>query len=135
MTEGINSGRVCPWSKEYLLFLYNRINLYCRVATLNALKSEGEQAAMDTMVAYSMFKYPVAYIFIHYHFGKCEDLEMEEADISGYIGVFLSQVKFFVQELLKSLKDNQLFEYDSQDIIGPALLDICREILYIEDNF
>ena len=65
MAEGINMGRRSPWSKEYLKTLYNRVDTYCKVATLHAFKSEGQQAANETMAAYNMFKYPVVYVYIH----------------------------------------------------------------------
>ena len=67
-------GRKCPWSKDYIQILYKKLDAYCKLATLYALKSEGQKVAMETMAAYNMFKCPVVYIFIHYHFGKFEDL-------------------------------------------------------------
>lgn len=134
MAEGINNGRICPWSKDYLKALYNRVNSYCKVATLYALKTEGKQAAMETMGAYNMFKYPVVYIFIHYHFGKFEDLEMQNDDISSYI-MYVSMVKQFTKGMMDGMLEQTVFDFDKENKIAPALIDICKEVLFIEDNF
>lgn len=133
MTEGINMGRRCPWSKDYLKSLYRIIDSYCKVATLNTLNNEGQRAAMETMSAYNMFKYPVVYIFIHYHFGRFEDLEMENSDISSYM-MYLSMVKHFTKGMMDGMLEQTVFDLDTDNKIAPALIDICREVIFIENN-
>ena len=134
MTEGINMGRKCPWTKEFLKSLYDKVDSYCKMATLYALKNEGQQAAMETMASYNMFKYPVVYIFIHYHFGKFEDLGMKNSDISSYM-MFLSMVKHFSQGMMEGMMEQTIFDWDKENVIAPNLINICREVIYIEDNF
>lgn len=134
MAEGINMGRRSPWTKEYLINLYNRVDSYCKLATMYALKNEGQQVAMETMAAYNMFKYPVVYIFIHYHFGKFEDLGMQSNDISSYM-MYVSMVKHFTQGMMEGMMEQTVFDFDKENEIAPALIDICREVIYIEDNF
>lgn len=134
MAEGINMGRKSPWTKDYLMNLYNRVDSYCKLATMYALKNEGQQVAMETMAAYNMFKYPVVYVFIHYHFGKFEDLGMQGNDISSYM-MYVSMVKHFTQGMMEGMMEQTVFDFDKKNEIAPALVDICREVIYIEDNF
>lgn len=134
MAEGINMGRRSPWTKEYLINLYNRVDSYCKLATMYALKNESQRVAMETMAAYNMFKYPVVYIFIHYHFGKFEDLGMKGNDISSYM-MYVSMVKHFTQGMMDGMMEQTVFDFDKKNEIAPALIDICREVIYIEDNF
>lgn len=134
MAEGINMGRRSPWSKEYLKALYNRVDTYCKVATLHAFKSEGQQAAMETMAAFNMFKYPVVYVYIHYHFGNFEDLRMQGGDISSYM-MYVSMVKHFTQGMMDGMLEQTVFDFDKNNEIAPALVEICREVIFIEDNF
>lgn len=134
MTEGINMGRKSPWSKEYLKNLYTKVDSYCKVATLHALKMEGQQVAMETMAAYNMFKYPVVYIFIHYHFGKFEDLGMQGGDISSYM-MSVSMVKHFTKGMMDGMLEQTVFDFDKRNEIAPALIEICKEVIFIEENF
>lgn len=134
MTEGINMGRKSPWSKDYLINLYNKVDSYCKVATLHALKTEGQEVAMETMAAFTMFKYPVVYIFIHYHFGKFENLGMRGGEISSYM-MYLSMVKHFTQGMMDGMLEQTVFDFDRNNEIAPALIEICKEVIFIEDNF
>lgn len=134
MEAGLNMGRKSPWPKDYLENLYNRVDSYCKIATLHALKSEGQQAAMETMAAYNMFKYPIVYIYIHYHFGKFEDLEMRRNDISSYM-MYLSMAKHFTQGMMEGMLEQTVFDFDKKNVIAPALVDVCKEVIFIEDNF
>lgn len=134
MEEGINMGRKCPWSKDYLKNLYNKIDSYCKVATLYALKTEGSKVAMETLAAYNMFKYPVVYVFIHYHFGKFEDLGMRKSDITSYM-MYLSMVRHFTQGMIDEMLVETIFDFDKKNEIAPALTDVCKEVIFIEDNF
>ena len=134
MAEGINMGRRSPWSKEYLKSLYAKVNYYCEVATLHAWKTEGQQVALETMAAYSMFKYPVVYIYIHYHFGMFEDLEMQGSDISSYM-LYVSMVKHFTKGMMDGMLEQTVFDFDKRNEIAPALIEVCKEVLFIEENF
>lgn len=134
MTVGFNMGRKSPWSKNYIESLYHKVDSYCKVATLHAFKTEGQKAAMDTMAAYNMFKYPVVYIYIHYHFGNFEDLGMNSGDISSYM-MYVSLVKHLTQGMMDGMLENIVFDFDRQNEIAPALIEVCKEVLFIEDNF
>ena len=132
--EGINKSRTCPWSKDYLSSLYAKVDNYCKLATLYTLKTEGQQASLDTMAAYNMFKYPVVYVFIHYHYGDFNDLKMEDWDISSYM-MYVSMVKHFTQGMMDGMLEQTVFDFDNSNEIAPALIEICKEVIYIEDNF
>lgn len=127
-------GRKCPWTKSYVKALYEKVDSYCKLATMYALKTEGQQVAMETMAAYNMFKYPVVYIFIHYHFGEFEDLNMSKQDISSYM-MYLSMVKQFTKGMMDGMMEQKVFDFDKNNEIAPALIKICKEVLFIEDNF
>ncbi len=98
------------------------------------MKHEGQQVAMETMTAYNMFKYPVVYIYIHYHFGKFENLEMKGNDISSYM-MYLSMVRHFTQGMLEGMLEQTVFDFDKKNKIAPALIEICKEVIFIEDNY
>lgn len=134
MEEGINLGRRCPWNKEYVVSLYNKVDAYCKVATLYALQTEGKDVAGETMAAYSMFKNPIVYIFIHYHYGKFENLGMSQNEITAYL-MFLPMVKHFTKGMMEGMMEQTVFDFDTDNEIAPALIDICKEVLYIENNF
>ena len=134
MAEGINMGRRSPWSKEYLKSLYTKLDSYCKIATLHAFKTEGQQVAMETMAAYNMFKYPVVYVYIHYHFGKFEDLGMQGNDISSYM-MYLSMVRYFTQGMMEGMLEQTVFDFDKKNEIAPALVEVCKEVIFIEENY
>lgn len=127
-------GRRCPWTKDYLLSLYNRVDSYCKIATLHALKTEGQQVAMETMASYNMFKYPVVYVIIHYHYGKFEDLSMSQNDISSYL-MYVSMVAHFTQGMRDGMIEQNVFDFDKKNEIAPALIEVCDEVLFIGNNF
>jgi len=134
MEEGINMGRRCPWSKDSLKKLYNTVDSYCKLATLHALNREGQQVAMETMAAYSIFKYPIVYVFIHYHFGVFEDLGMKDGEISSYL-MYLQIVRNFTQGMIDEMSEHSFFDFDEKNEIAPRLVEICKEVILIEDNF
>lgn len=134
MAEGINMGRKCPWSKDYIQILYKKLDAYCKLVTLYALKSEGQKVAAETMASYNMFKCPVVYIFIHYHFGKFEDLGMKESDIQSYM-MYMLMVKYITQAMIEEISTQPIFELDRKNEISPALLNVCKEVIFIEENF
>ena len=55
MAKGTDMGQKSPFSKDYLKDLYNKVDSYCKTATLYAFNTEGKQIAMETMAAYIMF--------------------------------------------------------------------------------
>lgn len=132
MTEGVNMGRQCPWTKEYLKSLYNKLHIYCKALTFNTLAQQGQQAAMDTMATYTMFKFPVVYVFVHYHYGNFETLSMPQNEISSYL-MFLPMIKQVAEEMLNGLADNTVFVHDSKNELTPALRQICKEVILIEE--
>ncbi len=89
---------------------------------------------METMASYNMFKYPIVYIFFHYHFGKFEDLGMQDTDISSYM-MYLSMVRQFTKGMIDGMQKQNVFDFDKNNEITPALLAICKEVLFIENNF
>ena len=89
---------------------------------------------METMAAYNMFKYPAVYVFIHYHFGKFEDLGMDKNDISSYM-MYLSMVKHFTKGMMDGMIEQTVFDLDKNNEIAPALIAVCKEVIFIEDNF
>lgn len=135
MAEGTNMGRKCPWSKDYLEKLYKKVDTYCKYVTLYTLKTEGQQAAIETMAAYNIFKYPVVYIYIHYHFGKFEDLGMKSNDISSYMMMYGVMAKHFTQGIMDGILEQNVFGFDKNNEISPALVEVCKEVIFIEDNF
>ena len=135
MAEGVNMGRKCPWTKENLMTLYNKVDSYCKIATLYALQHEGQSQAMETMATYNIFKYPVVYVFIHYHFGRFEDLNMNQQDITSYITMYMLNVKQFTKGMMEGMMEQTVFDFDKKNEIAPALIQICKEVLFIEDNY
>lgn len=127
-------GRKCPWSKDYIQNLYKKLDAYCKLVTLYTLKSEGQKVAAETMASYNMFKCPVVYIFIHYHFGKFEDLGMKETDIQSYM-MYMLMVKYITQAMIEEISTQLIFELDRKNEISPALLNVCKEVIFIEENF
>ena len=131
MTEGFNMGRKCPWSKDYIQNLYKKLDAYCKLATLYALKTEGQKVAMETMAAYNMFKCPVIYIFIHYHYGKFEDLGMKKSDIQSYM-MYMLMVKELTNGMIEGMSTQSVFDFDRENELYPALLSVCKEVIFIE---
>ena len=82
--EGINSGRKCPWSKEYIVDLYERLKGYSKTLALASFMVS-QKRLNDDIVAILMCKYPIIYLFLHYHFGKFVDLKMTQKEISLYL--------------------------------------------------
>lgn len=131
--EGVNMGRKCPWTKEEIIDMYNKVNGYCKMLTLRILATEGQGSAIETMAAYNMFKYPIVYLFIHYHYGVFEDLSMDQNDISSYM-MYVTTVKHFTQGMKDGMMEQNVFYYDKNNVIAPNLVKICDEVLLIEDN-
>ncbi|MBQ0160098.1 MAG: hypothetical protein KBT28_05675 [Bacteroidales bacterium] len=134
MEVGINMGRRSPWSKDDYKQLYEKLDAYCNIASLMALKNQGINGSSETFAAYTMFKYPVVYLFVHYHFGNFEDVGMSEDEISNYImsSVMITEI---AQGLIDGMEEGEVFPYDPKKSIAPLLKSMCEEVLYIENNF
>ena len=89
---------------------------------------------MEAFAAYNMFKFPVVYVFIHYHYGKFEDLGMKETDISTYITMYMMFTKNITQGILEGLQTSDIFYYDKSKELSALLESICEEVLFILNN-
>ncbi len=130
MTVGINLGRQCPWEKEELLTIYRKVENYAKALYI-LLKKQGDSDAEEAFASYNLFKLPVVYVFIHYHYGKFEDLGMNQGDISAYLGLFMLDTKNFVDNLLEGMRGQNVFFYDRKNEIAPMLIKVCEEVRYI----
>ncbi|MBQ9585503.1 MAG: hypothetical protein IJR20_05840 [Muribaculaceae bacterium] len=135
MVEGINMGRKSPWTKEEYISAYNEISDYAKRLSAKLLISEGAKSAAEAISAYNIYKCPVVYLFIHYHYGKFEDLKMDNEETSAYLMMFLPNVKYFARELKKAFATGQVFTNSLDKGFDSLLIDMCEEIIYIEDNF
>jgi len=133
MAEGINMGRKSPWTKEEYLSLYKKVEAYGAKLSAQLLIEEGVNSAAEAKMAYSLYKCPIVYLFIHYHYGRPEDL-LNGDDFSLYLMMFLPQVKYFAKEMKTAFASGKVFVNDT-DFMGDTLAEMCNEILYIEENF
>jgi len=134
MAEGINMGRKSPWTKEEYVLTYNRINDYANRLSAQLLREEGTNPVAEAIAAYNLYKCPVIYLFVHYHYGMFDDLRMNSDEITAYLMMFLPNVKDFAQELKRAYATGQVFLNDSNNNLASTLIDMCEEIIYIEDN-
>ena len=72
---------------------------------------------------------------IHYHYGRFEDLNMDDNEVTAYLMMFLPNVKYFATELKKAFTSGVVFPNDVSSDMDSVLADMCDEIIYIEDNF
>lgn len=135
MAEGIKMGRKSPWTKEEYMSVYKKVSNYAMRLSLQLLKEEGTTSAAEAIAAYNIYKCPVVYLFVHYHFGKFDDLEMNEDEITAYLMMFLPNVKYFATELKKAFSSGQVFPMEISRNMDSILADMCEEIIYIEENF
>jgi hypothetical protein len=135
MTEGINMGRKSPWTKEEYVSVYNKVNNYANQLAAQLLRDEGAKSAAEAIAAYNVYKCPAIYLFVHYHYGMFEDLRMTSEETSTYLMMFLPNVKYFARELKKAFSTGQVFLNDSGNELALLLIDMCKEIIYIEENF
>lgn len=133
MTEGINMGRRSPWTKEEYVAIYKKANEYGAKLTAQLLLQEGVDSAAEARMAYSIYKCPIVYLFVHYHYGRPEDL-LGSTEVSLYLMMFLPQVKYFARELKTAYASGQAFPNDTSTM-GSILAKMCDEILFIEENF
>lgn len=126
-------GRKSPWTKEEYVSLYREVDTYGVKLAAQLMLEEGADSAAEAKMAYGLYKCPIAYLFIHYHYGRPEDI-MNNSDFSLYLMMFLPQVKYFAKEMKNAFASEQVFVNDTSSM-GATLAKMCDEILYIEDNF
>ena len=134
MAEGINMGHKSPWTKEEYVSVYNRINNYANRLSAQLLIEEGTKSAAEAIAAYTIYKCPAIYLFVHYHYGVFDDLGMSGDEASAYLMMFLPNVKYFARELQKAFATGQVFLNDPSKDLASILIDMCEEILYIEEK-
>jgi len=96
MAEGINMGRKSPWSKEEYLAIYKKVSTYGVKLSIQLLKEEGTKTASEALSAYTLYRCPVIYLLIHYHYWILENLS--SAEQQAYLMLFLPNVKYFTKE-------------------------------------
>ena len=133
MTEGINMGRKSPWTKEEYISLYKQVDAYGARLAAQLMIEEGVDSAAEAKMSYSLYKCPIVYLFIHYHYGRPEDL-LSNTDISLYLTMFLPNVKYFASEMKKAYTSGLVFVNDTNSM-GVTLAKMCDEIIYIEEHF
>ena len=124
-------GRRCPWAKEELVSLYKNIVSYRDALAVKIAKDEGIKSSQEVFAAYNLFKFPVVYLFIHYHYGQFDALNMNESDISTYLTVYMTMAQEITKGILEGLQTSDVFYYDTKKDLSPALEAICEEVLYI----
>lgn len=135
MQEGINMGRKSPWTKEEYISIYNKVNEYIAKLSIQLFIKEGVDSASEAIAYMNFYKMPIVYLFIHYHYGMYEDLNMKDSEIMAYLGLFLPSVKQFTKEFKKGFDTENIFPMDLNNEIAPILSKMCDEIIYIEENF
>ena len=135
MAEGINMGRKSPWTKEEYISVYNQVSNYAKRLSTQLLLEEGANSAAEAIATYSIYKCPAIYLFTHYHYGVFRDLNMTNEETTAYLMMFLPNVKYFAQELKKAFATEQIFINIPNNQLSSILVDMCDEILYIEENF
>ena len=60
---------------------------------------------------------------------------MDNEETSAYLMMFLPNVKYFAKELKKAFATGQVFANSLDKGFDSLLIDMCEEIIYIEDNF
>lgn len=135
MVEGINMGRKSPWTKEEYVSVYNNVTNYAQKLSVQLLSEEGIKSAAEAIAAYNIYKCPAIYLYIHYHYGKFEDLGMSNEEVSVYLTMFLPNVMYFSKELKKAYSTGNIFLDISGEALSKTLIEMCEEIIYIEENF
>lgn len=130
MNEGLNMGRQCPWGKEELLTTYRKVENYAKTLYV-LLNQQGDPEAKEALASYNMFKFPIVYVFIHYHYGRFEDLGMNNNDILAYLGLFMVNPGGFIDNILEGMHEQKVFYYDRNNEIESKLIEICEEVRYI----
>lgn len=126
-------GRRSPWTREEYVSLYNKVNQYGARLSAHLLIQEGVDSAAEARMSYSLYACPIAYLFIHYHYGEFKELHIGENDKLLYLGMFLPEAKHFASEMKDTFVSGQVFLNDTNGM-GATLAKMCDEIIYIEDN-
>ncbi len=126
-------GRKSPWTKDEYLSLYKKVDAYGARLAAQLMIEEGTDSAAEAKMSYSLYKCPIVYLFIHYHYGRPEDL-LNGADFSLYLMMFLPQVKYFAKEMRDAFASGKVFINDT-NMMNSTLAKMCDEIIYIEENF
>ena len=134
MTEEIDMSRKIPWTKEEYVSVYERVGNYAARLSAQLLREEGVKSAAEAIAAYNIYKCPVIYLFVHYHYGKFEDLGMSSDETTAYLMMFLPNVKYLAGELKKAFLSGKVFLNDSDNELASKLADMCEEITFIENN-
>ncbi len=127
MAEGINMGRKSPWTKEEYVSVYRRISDYANRLSAQLLREEGTKSAAEAIAAYNIYKCPVVYLFVHYHYGMFKDLKMNNEEINAYLMLFMPSVKYFAKELKDAFASGQVFLNDSGDELSSKLIDCAMK--------
>ena len=135
MAEGINMGRKSPWAKREYLSVYSKVSNYANQLAAQLFREEGTKTAAEAIAAYNIYKCPIIYLFVHYHYGMFEDLKMNSDETTAYLMMFLPNVKYFAKELKNAFSTGQVFLNDPGNELSSILIDMCEEIIYIEENF
>ena len=135
MAEGINMGRKSPWTKDEYKSMFKRISNYAIRLSLQLQREEGNASAAEAIAAYNIYKCPVVYLFVHYHYGMFDDLGMNDEEKAAYLMMFLPNVKYFAVELKKAFASGQVFPMEGNKDMDTIMVDLCDEIIYIEENF
>lgn len=133
MAEGINMGRKSPWTKEEYISVYEKVCNYATRLSAQLLREEGAKSAAEAIAAYNIYKCPAIYLFVHYHFGRFEELGMSNDEITAYLMMFLPNVKYFAEELKKAFNSGKVFLNDTGNELASKLANMCEEIIYIEN--
>ena len=64
-----------------------------------------------------------------------KDLKMNNEETSAYLMMFLPNVKYFAKELKRAFATGQVFTSLMDKRLDSMLIDMCEEIIFIEDNF
>ena len=128
-------GRKSPWTKDEYKSIFKQISNYAMRLSLQLLREEGSASASEAIAAYNIYKCPVVYLFVHYHFGMFDDLEMNGEETTAYLLMFLPNVKYFATELKKAFASGQVFPMNGSGDMDAIMADMCDEIIYIEENF
>lgn len=128
-------GRKSPWAKEDYVSVYNRVNNYAIRLSAQLLREEGAKSAAEAIAAYNIYKCPAIYLFVHYHYGLFEDLKMNNSETTAYLMIFLPNVKYFAKELKKAFSTGQVFLNDPGNKLASILIEMCEEVLFIEEHF
>lgn len=101
MQEGINMGRKSPWTKEEYISIFNKVDEYVTKLSMQLLIKEGADSAAEAGVYMMINKMPIVYLFVHYHYGTFEDLNMKGSEVTAYLTLFFAKCKTIYKGIKK----------------------------------